>query len=146
LRIVVNTSIIISALMKKRSVAYLVLTSLEHEYFIPAHALTEVLEHIDEIMEQSELTPLEVIERMLVILERITIVEEDEVKKRLGEAVKIMGNRDIKDAPFVAALMAIGADAVLSYDEDFSEVEKHGYKWLRPADLLRGSRRGSMAG
>lgn len=125
--------------MKRRSVAYLVLTGLEHEYFIPAHALTEVLEHLDEIMERSELTLLEVIGRMLVILERITIVEEDEVKKHIGEAMKIMGDRDIKDVPFVAALIAVGADAVLSYDEDFSEVEKHGYRWLRPADLLQRS-------
>ena len=52
---VVNTSVMISALMKKSSLAYYVLTRLEHEYFTPAYALMEVFEHLDEIERRSEL-------------------------------------------------------------------------------------------
>jgi len=136
LRVIVNTSIIISALMKKRSLAYYVLTRLEHEYFTPAYALTEVFEHLDEIERKSELTPLELFERLFILLERIKVVSESQIREHLNEAIKVIGRRDPGDAPFLAALMAIDGDAVLSYDEDFSEIKKHGYRWLKPLDLL----------
>ncbi len=134
---VVNTSIMISALMKKRSSAYYVLTRLEHEYFTPAYALMEVFEHLDEIERRSELAPLELFERLFILLEQIKVVGEDEVRAHLDEAIEAMGERDVRDAPFLAALMAVGGDAILSYDEDFSEVERHGYRWLKPSDIIR---------
>ena len=137
MKVVVNTSVIISALMKKRSLAYYVLTRLEHDYFTPAYALTEVFEHLDEIERKSELAPLELFERLFILLERLKVVGENEVREHLDEAVRVMEKRDIGDAPFLAALMAVGGDAMLSYGEDFSEVEKHGYRWLKPSDIIR---------
>lgn len=137
MKVVVNTSVIISALMKRRSLAYYVLTRLEHDYFTPAYALTEIFEHLDEIERRSELTARELIERLFILLERLKIVSEEEVREHLDEAIRVMGGRDVRDAPFLAALMAIDGDAILSYDEDFSEVEKHGYRWLKPSDIVR---------
>jgi len=136
LKVVVNTSVIISALMKRHSLAYYALTRVEHDYFTPAYALTEIFEYLDEIEHKSELTPLELFERLFILLELIKVVGEDAVREHIDEAIKIMERRDVKDAPFLAALMAVSGDAILSYDEDFSEVERHGYKWLRPSDLL----------
>ena len=140
MRFIINTSVIISALMKRKSLGFYVILKTKHELYIPEHAVNELLEHIREIEEESELSTEEIYLRLILIAGRLNIVPRNDILKCMKEAERIIGHRDEKDVPFVATLLAIHGDGVVSYDNDFEEIEKHGYRWLKPSELIRGKK------
>ncbi len=136
MRFIVNTSVMISALIKKKSISFRAPTETKHELYIPEYSIEELIRHIKKIEERSELTSEEILARIILIINKIIIVSKDKVILHMHEAYKIIGHRDTKDAPFVATLLAIGGDGIVSYDNDFEEITKYGYVWLKPNNLL----------
>ena len=126
--------------MKKKSLGFYVILRTEHELYIPDYAINELLERIGEIEKKIELSAEEIYLRLILIVSRLNIVPRDHVMKYMKEARRIIGHRDEKDVPFVAALLAIRGDGVVSYDNDFEEIEKHGYRWLKPIKLIEGEK------
>jgi len=116
-----------------------VLLQLDHEYYTPRYVFEELLEHVDLIFEKSRLSGVDILRRLLELLVKVKIIEEKDVRENLKKGYKIIGQRDIDDTPFVAAMLAINADGILSYDKDFELIRKHGYEWLTPTMLLKRS-------
>jgi len=131
--------VLVSALLSRDSVSYYVLLQLDHEYYTPRYVFEELLEHVDLIFEKSRLSGVDILRRLLELLVKVKIIEEKDVRENLKKGYKIIGQRDIDDTPFVAAMLAINADGILSYDKDFELIGKHGYEWLTPTMLLKRS-------
>ena len=62
-------------------------------------------------------------------MENINIIPEEDVKSKMKEALAIMKNIDTKDAPFIAAALAIPNDGIWSHDRHF-EKQKKVKQWL----------------
>ncbi|MBS3110270.1 hypothetical protein J4227_07110 [Candidatus Woesearchaeota archaeon] len=61
-----------------------------------------------------------------LVMENITIMPENEVKGKMEEAIDIMKDIDIKDAPILACALAVKCDAIWSEDAQrkvFNELE-----------------------
>ena len=106
LTFVINTNIVISALVKK-SYTYKLITSGLLRLYAPKIMIDEILEHIDEISERSGLTKIEVLFFLNILLEYIIVVDESVYADRIEDAYKICKKFDEKDTPFVALAMKL---------------------------------------
>jgi predicted nucleic acid-binding protein len=53
------------------------------------------------------------------LLEKINLTDDEKIKSHMQRAEEIMKPIDIKDSPFIAACLAVGAGGIVSFDEHF---------------------------
>ena len=72
-------------------------------------------------------------------LENINLVHADKIKEKILEAEEIMKNIDIKDSVFIATALAINADGIWSFDNDFKKQDKfkifESYDFIKAKDI-----------
>ena len=137
LKLVVDTSIIIAALLKEKSLPYELITGSSLALYAPRQVAEEIEKHMNDILKKSELTVSQIRDRLSKMLHKIVLLDEEEFMNKLQEAKHMIGHRDVKDVPFVAVLLSIEGDGVLSYNKDFDELDAYGYRRYTPADLAR---------
>jgi len=121
-RLVVDTSILIAGLLKASKVQRLLLDP-AMEFYLPEHALEEVLRHAPMMRQRSKLS-LEAFDLLVALLtSQMEIVSESKLRPWLSKAQRVIGHRDPGDVPFVAAAYAIRCDGIWSDDADFQEVQ-----------------------
>jgi predicted nucleic acid-binding protein len=57
-------------------------------------------------------------------MEKMIIISDDKVKSKIKEAIQIMKDIDIKDAPILAAALAVPNDGIWSHDKHFEKQNK----------------------
>ena len=136
LKLVVDTSIFVSMLLSKRAEAWKIF-ELKHEYHTLDLTFIEIKRHFLMIWMRSRLTRQEFAETLLTIPTMVKIFPLNEIPSAtLREAHDIIGLRDPGDTPFVALMLHINADGIVSYNKDFQEIEQRGYKHYKPRELL----------
>jgi len=105
MRLVIDTGILISALLKD-SVTREILLFSSLEFLLPEHALEELENHKDTISARSGLSKDEIDIVLSMLMDRITIISASKIKPHMEEAYKIIGNIDPFDTPFVALALA----------------------------------------
>lgn len=133
MKLVIDTNVIISALLKK-SVTREILLFPSFEFFLPEYALEEVEAHRGAIPKRSGLSAEEIDLLLSVILENITIVPSAEIKPHIAKADKLIGSRDRLDIPFVALALSVDNDGIWSNDKHFGNI-KEITVW-KTADIL----------
>ncbi len=118
MKLVIDTNILISALIKNSTVREIIMNS-RIKFYYPAISLNEVHKYIELIMNKSGLNSNEYSELLRNLLSYINLVREDKFIDYLGEAEKIIGKIDINDVVFVACALAINADGIYSEDRHF---------------------------
>lgn len=121
MRLVVDTSILIAGLLKVSKVQRLLLDP-AMEFFLPEHALEEVLRHTPMMRQRSKLSQEEFDLLMALLTSQMEIVPESKLHPWISKAQGAIGYRDPGDVPFVAAAYAIRCDGIWSDDADFQEV------------------------
>ncbi|MBI1820560.1 MAG: PIN domain-containing protein [Nitrospirae bacterium] len=106
MKFVIDTNILISALLKK-SVTREILLLDSFEFLLPEFALEEIEVHKDYISRRSGLNREELDVILSILLENIAIIPFSEIKSNLKKADKIMGGIDPLDAPFVALALSV---------------------------------------
>lgn len=134
MKLVIDTNVIISALLKN-SVTREILLFPSTEFLLPEYALEEVEAHADSISERSGLNKEEIDIVLSVLLENITIIPAAEIKDNLTKAHKIIGRIDPFDIPFVALALSVENDGIWSNDKHFENLK--GIKVWKTADLLK---------
>ena len=119
MNIVVDTNIIMSALIKESTTRKLILKS-EHKLLLPALVIDELREHKEEILQKSGLNEQEYDRLTSILLKYVEIVPTEEVLPYKEEAIQIIGSIDEKDALFIATALAFNA-TVWSDDKHFKE-------------------------
>lgn len=119
LTFVINTNIIISALVGRKYTYELILSG-GLSLYTPKAMIREVLDYIDEIAERSGLSRSEVIFFLNTLLEYIIIVDERIYVDKIAEAYEVCKKFDEKDAPFVALALKLGIP-IWSNDKDLKE-------------------------
>lgn len=134
MRLVVDTNVIMAGLIADSTVRR-ILSSENVVFYLPEYALDELNKHKKELISKSGIRENDFEALLILLLENIEIVPGPEVKKHMGEAEKIMKEIDIKDTSFVACALAIKADGIWSFDDDFKKQDK--IKVFETKELLR---------
>jgi predicted nucleic acid-binding protein len=133
MRLVVDTSILISSLIK-RSVTREILLLPFMKFYIPEYALEELEAHKPKISKLSGLSIDEIDILLNSLLDNISIVPAQTIEPYLKEAGRIIGSIDPGDIPFVALALAVENDGIWSKDKHFKAIKQ--IKVWKISDLL----------
>ncbi len=122
MRLVIDTGILISALLKDSATREILLLS-SIEFLLPEYAFEEFERHKDKISERSGLSPEDIDVLMTLLTENITIVPASRIKPYMEKAYKMIGGADPFDVPFVALALATDNDGIWSNDKHFENLK-----------------------
>jgi predicted nucleic acid-binding protein len=117
LKLIVDTNILLKALIKDSKVRAILLSPVD-QFLVPEFAIEEVEAHMGLITERSGLSEGEVRLVLSVLLTNIEVVPKEDVLTCWGRAEEIMGSIDVDDVPFVAASLSRSCDGIWSDDGD----------------------------
>ena len=125
MKVVVDTNIIFSALLRKNSLIGELLLRDSPDFIIPKFAYIELFKYKEKILKQSKLSEDELLEVMYRLLKKIDVFDEEMVTTNtLREAYELVEDIDEKDMIFVALT-----------------IEVDGYLWTGDEKLKNGLRR-----
>lgn len=111
-RVVVDTNVIFSALLKSHSTFAEILLRSEHEFFVCEMTLVEIFKHKDKITQASHLSDDDLARLYHILLRRITLYKEDLISVESRKAAyHLCLDIDESDTPHVA--LALELDALL---------------------------------
>jgi predicted nucleic acid-binding protein len=107
--VIVDASILFSALLGKESrFAQLILGS-DRRFFICESTVVELFKHKERIVRLSKLTENELIRVLYVLLRRVTVCKEELIKEKIRrQAYDLCVDIDVADTPYVALTIQIG--------------------------------------
>ncbi len=132
MKLVVDTNIIISALIKD-SVSRKTITHINAELYTVGFSKIELLKHRDEILKKVNINVDELNLIMEKIFNKLIVLNDSIIKTKMAEAKRIMGDIDQKDAPFIAAALVINS-SIWSNDAHF--LKQKEVKILQTKDLI----------
>lgn len=133
LRLILDTNIVFSALINKKSTIRDILLSDRILFLLPELVLEEILEHIDILCRKTGLSQKEVFFTLFYLLSKVNIVKRDVFSGNLEKARKIMEKIDIYDSEFLALAFSVENEGIFSKDRDF---DKSGIKRWSVEELL----------
>ena len=133
MRLVIDTSILISALLKD-SVTRQILLFSSIDFLLPEYAFEEIEKHKDNVSIRSGLSRGEIEIVLSLIIENITIIPASKLKPYMEKAHKIIGSKDPFDVPFVALALSIDNDGIWSNDKHFKNLK--GIKIWKTSDIF----------
>jgi len=134
MRVIVDSNRIISALIKE-GVSRKILSSKNIEFFTVDYVMKEINKYKAVILEKSAMSKEQVDTLFSLVMENINIVPEEDIKSNMKKALVIMKDIDAKDAPFIAAALAIPNDGIWSHDRHFEKQNK--VKMWLAKDLIK---------
>jgi predicted nucleic acid-binding protein len=123
LRLVLDTNVVLKALIKDSVVRGMLLRSL-HEFVIPEYAIEETKKHLDMVAIKSGLSEKEIDSVLSALLVNVEVIPAAKVASKMKEAEAVMSSIDAGDIPFVAACMSAGCDGIWSDDKDLKRQRK----------------------
>lgn len=119
MKFVIDTNVLISALLKDSASRKLII-ELNEDFYSPDFLEEEIEKHKETILEKSGLEKVELDNILTLLLDNILVVAEETYETELGEAKDHLQDTDVKDVPFLA--VAIKKNAFIwSDDQDFEE-------------------------
>ena len=110
MKLVVDTNIIFSALLKKDSKALDIIMRDDVETFVPKFLMIEIFKHKERIIKISKLSEDEVLESLYLILKYCTILNDEDISEEiLSRSFQYVKEIDPKDVVFVAAALTLDA-------------------------------------
>jgi predicted nucleic acid-binding protein len=133
-KLVVDSSVLIAALMRDSTVRELLLNPF-FEFYVPEHYFEEIERHVDEISKRSVLSVQNVYLLLGILLASVQVVPAESILEWIGETEKIMGKIDMDDVPFVALALSFLNDGIWTEDRHFLK-QRRVKVWLT-RDLLK---------
>jgi len=133
MKLVVDTNIIIAALIRNSATRRLLLNP-ELELYLPDYVFCELKRYKDEIINRSGLSEDEFYILLYTIMDHIAIVSKEDFAEYIPKAWKIMAEIDENDTPFLALAMSFENDGIWSEDDHFKE-QKEVKVW-KTRDLI----------
>jgi putative PIN family toxin of toxin-antitoxin system len=119
MRLVLDTNILISALIRE-SITRKILVTSEIEFLVPEFTFEEINKHKHEILKKSKLKTSQFDLLMATLKENLTIIPKYEIR-RIKEAKEIMDNIDPNDTIFIALALSTLNDGIWSDDIHFKK-------------------------
>lgn len=115
MKIVLDTNILISALIKESAVRFLIVNS-PYKLFLPEFSFIELKKHLPVIKKKSKLSEQEISAIMEILLKNIKIIPMETLLEYHRTAFSIIGQIDKDDVEFIAAALSI-KDAIIWSDD-----------------------------
>jgi len=133
MRLVVDTNVILSALLRNSTTRRMLLDP-SFELYVPEHLCSELRAHKTEIAKRSALTEGDVSTALDMLLEGIIVVPERRFRSFIPKALEAMRGIDKDDAPFLALALSFPNDGIWSNDMHFQR--QNLVKVRRTEDVL----------
>ncbi len=115
---VIDSNRIIAGLLKDSTTRRIILYR-GFEFYTPEHVLEEISKYKGYLASKIHRTEEEVDEILYFLLENIEILPFEDFEEHMDEAISIMKDIDVRDAPFLAVGIAVGAEGIWTEDRDF---------------------------
>lgn len=122
MKLIVDTNIIISALIKDSTTRYII-THIDAELITIGFSEKEISKYKVTILEKASINELEFEAILEELKEKLIILDDRIIQKNMIEARKIMDNIDQNDTPFIAAALATNSN-IWSDDKHFERQNK----------------------
>ena len=123
MRLVIDTNIIFSALIKDSITRRIILIS-NFDFFIPEYVFIELQKHSQEILKKSGYDQDDLNSMLDVLIGNINVVPQDEFINHIPKAFRIMKDIDENDTSFLALAFMINGDGIWSNDPHFNKQNK----------------------
>ncbi len=118
MRLVIDTNRLVAGVLKDSSSRELILSG-RFEFYSPDQLVIEIKKYEDHLTEKGRLEHGQFDTILNALLDNIILVPYEEFRLEFEEAIGIMLDIDVKDAPFLAVGMALGLDGIWSEDRHF---------------------------
>lgn len=108
MRLVIDTNVLISALVADSKTRELIIDS-NHKLYSPDYLLSEIRKYEEELIEKSGLREHEFRTLLVLLLNEVSIIPIEEYRRELEKAKEIMEKIDVRDVPFLACALAKNA-------------------------------------
>lgn len=107
--VIVDTNILLSALLREKSTILDALRSHQHQFYICELPIIELFKHKEKIIKYSELSAEEIAKVYYFLLKKLHLYKEDLIEKTLWkQAYHLCKDVDETDTPFVALTLELG--------------------------------------
>ncbi len=121
MKIVIDTNIIIAAMIKD-SMTRKIILSQKFIFITPDYTLEEIQKYKEHILEKAGMSDQDFEIILSIIFERVKIVNKEEYQNQIEVSKSIL--TDIKDAPFIALAISSKVDAIRTEDKHFLNQKK----------------------
>lgn len=121
MRLILDVNIIISALIKEKSIIRFLLNLPYLEFFLPDYAIKELKKNEEIILKKSSLDKEELRALLKLLLSRVKIIEEKAFSPYYKTAERIIGRIDKKDIPYIVLALAIDNNGIWTSDAHFQK-------------------------
>jgi predicted nucleic acid-binding protein len=122
MKLVLDSNIIFSALIKKSITRDIILSDL-FELYAPEYIFNEITKHKELLLKKSKLDRGDFEALLLLLQKHIHLVIKDKYNEKMATAEDILGNIDITDSPFLALALALSC-SIWSNDGHFKQQDK----------------------
>ena len=121
--LVIDTNILLASLIKDSTTRKIIVES-DWEFFYPEVSFHEVRKYKDLVLKKSGMNEEEYTELLNNLLQHITLVPEEQIKKYIEEADKLLGKIDPDDVVFLATALSINNSKIWSDDPHLDKQTK----------------------
>ncbi len=122
MKLVLDSNIIFSALIKKSITRDIILSDL-FELYAPEYIFNEITKHKELLLKKSKLDRADFDALLLLLQKHIHLVTKDKYNEKMAAAEDILRNIDITDSPFLALALALSC-SIWSNDGHFKQQDK----------------------
>ncbi|MCX9081708.1 MAG: PIN domain-containing protein [Candidatus Methanoperedens sp.] len=122
MKLVLDSNIIFSALIKKSKTRDIILSDF-FELYAPEYIFNEIIKHKELLLRKSKLDQGDFDALLLLLQKHIHLVTKEKYDKKMAIAEDILGNIDITDSPFLALALAFNC-SIWSNDGHFQQQNK----------------------
>jgi predicted nucleic acid-binding protein len=116
MRIVIDTNILISAIIRDSLTRNLLFEN-SSILFIPEYALEEIGEHMEELIEKSDLDENEISSLIENLIKRLKIIKKVDALQFRERALEVMRSIDLDDVLIVASALFVEGSIIWSEDK-----------------------------
>jgi len=123
LKLVVDTNIILSAMIKDSTIRKIIVES-DIDFFTPDFTFDEINRHLNYICKKNSLNRKINLKILAVLSKYINVVDFGFYAHKITEARKLIGKIDEKDIPFLALALSFENDGIWTNDKHFLKQKK----------------------
>jgi predicted nucleic acid-binding protein len=122
MKLVLDSNIIFSALIKKSITRDIIISDL-FELYAPEYFFKEITKHKELLLKKSKLNGGDFEALLLLLQKHIHLVTKEKYYEKMAIAEDILGNIDITDSPFLALALTLNC-SIWSNDGHFKQQDK----------------------
>ena len=137
MKLVLDSNIIFSALIKKSTTRNIILSDI-FDLYAPEYIFSEITKHKELLLRKSKMDEGELDALLLLLQKHIHLISKEKYNEKMALAEDTLKDIDITDSPFLALALALNC-SIWSNDGHFKQQDKAGVYTTRELTDTIGS-------